>query len=66
MAVSFVSLIAFCLFFLVSENKKEFIYSHPKLKKLEEIVIEHFKSRKMGCSGKCQQLKGKGVNSWRC
>uniref|UniRef100_A0A8C3L6T1 ATP-dependent RNA helicase FANCM n=1 Tax=Chrysolophus pictus TaxID=9089 RepID=A0A8C3L6T1_CHRPC len=34
----------------VSENKKEFIYSHPKLKKLEEIVIEHFKSRKMGCS----------------
>ncbi|XP_010710473.1 Fanconi anemia group M protein isoform X1 [Meleagris gallopavo] len=32
----------------VSENKKEFIYSHPKLKKLEEIVTEHFKSR--GCS----------------
>ncbi|XP_052552469.1 Fanconi anemia group M protein [Tympanuchus pallidicinctus] len=34
----------------VSENKKEFIYSHPKLKKLEEIVIGHFKSWKMGCS----------------
>ncbi|XP_065604646.1 Fanconi anemia group M protein [Cyrtonyx montezumae] len=33
-----------------SENKKEFIYSHPKLKKLEEIVIEHFKSWKAGCS----------------
>ncbi|XP_021258717.1 Fanconi anemia group M protein isoform X2 [Numida meleagris] len=32
------------------ENKKEFIYSHPKLKKLEEIVVEHFKSRKTGCS----------------
>ncbi|XP_033044029.1 Fanconi anemia group M protein isoform X8 [Trachypithecus francoisi] len=25
------------------ENKK-FVYSHPKLKKLEEVVIEHFKS----------------------
>ncbi|XP_065542714.1 Fanconi anemia group M protein isoform X2 [Lathamus discolor] len=34
----------------VFENKKEFIYSHPKLKKLEEIVIEHFKSWKKGCS----------------
>ncbi|OXB74014.1 UNVERIFIED_CONTAM: hypothetical protein H355_011140 [Colinus virginianus] len=33
-----------------SEKKKEFIYSHPKLKKLEEIVIEHFKLRKAGCS----------------
>ncbi|NWV35190.1 FANCM protein, partial [Grantiella picta] len=28
------------------EKKKEFVYSHPKLKKLEEIVIEHFKSWK--------------------
>ncbi|XP_059706707.1 Fanconi anemia group M protein isoform X3 [Haemorhous mexicanus] len=28
------------------ENKKEFVYSHPKLKKLEEIVIEHFRSWK--------------------
>ncbi|XP_075609244.1 Fanconi anemia group M protein [Balearica regulorum gibbericeps] len=34
----------------VFENKKKFIYSHPKLKKLEEIVIEHFKSWKKGCS----------------
>ncbi|NWS41538.1 FANCM protein, partial [Probosciger aterrimus] len=34
----------------VFENKKEFIYSHPKLKKLEEIVIEHFKSWKKRCS----------------
>uniref|UniRef100_A0A8C6NE96 ATP-dependent RNA helicase FANCM n=1 Tax=Melopsittacus undulatus TaxID=13146 RepID=A0A8C6NE96_MELUD len=34
----------------VFENKKEFIYSHPKLKKLEEIVIEHFNSWKKGCS----------------
>ncbi|NXS73643.1 FANCM protein, partial [Pandion haliaetus] len=32
----------------VFENKKEFIYSHPKLRKLEEIVIEHFKSWKKG------------------
>ncbi|KAM9291412.1 LOW QUALITY PROTEIN: Fanconi anemia group M protein, partial [Morus bassanus] len=34
----------------VFENKKEFIYSHPKLRKLEEIVIKHFKSWKKGCS----------------
>ncbi|XP_064278826.1 Fanconi anemia group M protein isoform X7 [Passer domesticus] len=33
-----------------SEKKKEFIYSHPKLKKLEEIVIEHFRSWKQGGS----------------
>ncbi|KFO99652.1 Fanconi anemia group M protein, partial [Calypte anna] len=32
----------------VCEKKVEFIYSHPKLKKLEEIVIEHFKSWKKG------------------
>ncbi|XP_039554057.1 Fanconi anemia group M protein isoform X2 [Passer montanus] len=32
-------------------KKKEFIYSHPKLKKLEEIVIEHFRSWKQGGSG---------------
>ncbi|XP_058695831.1 Fanconi anemia group M protein isoform X2 [Poecile atricapillus] len=31
-------------------KKKEFVYSHPKLKKLEEIVIEHFESWKQGCS----------------
>ncbi|XP_050191656.1 Fanconi anemia group M protein isoform X3 [Myiozetetes cayanensis] len=34
----------------VLEKKKEFIYSHPKLRKLEEIVIEHFKSWKNRCS----------------
>ncbi|NXH26763.1 FANCM protein, partial [Myiagra hebetior] len=34
----------------VLEKKKEFVYSHPKLKKLEEIVIEHFKSWKNRCS----------------
>lgn len=45
--------------FSVFENKKEFIYSHPKLKKLEEIVIEHFKSWKKGCSGKYQWLREK-------
>ncbi|XP_064007856.1 Fanconi anemia group M protein isoform X2 [Pogoniulus pusillus] len=32
------------------EKKKEFIYSHPKLRKLEEIVIEHFKSWNKKCS----------------
>uniref|UniRef100_A0A7M4FYB1 ATP-dependent RNA helicase FANCM n=1 Tax=Crocodylus porosus TaxID=8502 RepID=A0A7M4FYB1_CROPO len=26
------------------ENKRKFIYSHPKLKKLEEVVVEHFKA----------------------
>ncbi|XP_048217749.1 Fanconi anemia group M protein-like [Perognathus longimembris pacificus] len=26
------------------EKRKDFFYSHPKLKKLEEIVIEHFRS----------------------
>ncbi|PKU28342.1 hypothetical protein llap_21354 [Limosa lapponica baueri] len=36
----------------VLENKKEFIYSHPKLRKLEEIVIGHFKSWKQGSSDK--------------
>ncbi|XP_074005045.1 Fanconi anemia group M protein [Numenius arquata] len=34
----------------VLENKKEFIYSHPKLRKLEEIVIGHFRSWKQGSS----------------
>ncbi|NXF86369.1 FANCM protein, partial [Eubucco bourcierii] len=33
----------------VSEKKKEFTYSHPKLKKLEEIVIEHFKTWNKKC-----------------
>ncbi|XP_010013350.1 PREDICTED: Fanconi anemia group M protein, partial [Nestor notabilis] len=40
------------------ENKK-IIYSHPKLKKLEEIVIEHFKSWKRGCSGNLKKKKKK-------
>ncbi|KAF6351246.1 FA complementation group M [Rhinolophus ferrumequinum] len=31
-----------CLF--AHTRDKEFIYSHPKLKKLEEVVVEHFKS----------------------
>lgn len=53
--------------FSVFENKKEFIYSHPKLRKLEEIVIEHFKSWKKGCSGKYQQLReivSEQLNLW--
>ncbi|XP_016154437.1 PREDICTED: Fanconi anemia group M protein, partial [Ficedula albicollis] len=33
-----------------SGKKKEYVYSHPKLKKLEEIVVEHFKSWKQRCS----------------
>lgn len=31
-------------YFLHFAGEKEFFYSHPKLKKLEEIVVEHFKS----------------------
>ncbi|XP_053801876.1 Fanconi anemia group M protein isoform X1 [Vidua chalybeata] len=40
------------------KKKKEFIYSHPKLKKLEEIVIEHFRSWKQGCSADEDQSEG--------
>ncbi|KAG8126721.1 hypothetical protein E2320_021852 [Naja naja] len=29
---------------LGAENTKTFIYSHPKLKKLEDVVLQHFKS----------------------
>ncbi|KFO61959.1 Fanconi anemia group M protein, partial [Corvus brachyrhynchos] len=42
----------------VLEKKKEFVYSHPKLKKLEEIVIEHFKSWKKGCSDEGKSESG--------
>uniref|UniRef100_A0A8C3ENR7 FA complementation group M n=1 Tax=Corvus moneduloides TaxID=1196302 RepID=A0A8C3ENR7_CORMO len=42
----------------VLEKKKEFVYSHPKLKKLEEIVIEHFKSWKRGCSDEGKSESG--------
>ncbi|NWU98325.1 FANCM protein, partial [Upupa epops] len=35
----------------VFANKEGFIYSHPKLKKLEEIVIEHFTSWNKARSG---------------
>lgn len=35
----------FFLFCPFSGNKeKTFFYSHPKLKKLEEVIIEHFRS----------------------
>lgn len=30
--------------FFFFAGDKDFFYSHPKLKKLEEIVVEHFKS----------------------
>lgn len=32
------------IFFYFFAGDKEFFYSHPKLKKLEEVVVEHFKS----------------------
>ncbi|NWR05311.1 FANCM protein, partial [Paradoxornis webbianus] len=41
-------------------KKKEFVYSHPKLKKLEEIVIEHFKSWKQRCSDEGGRSGGSG------
>jgi Fanconi anemia group M protein len=31
-------------FFPSGDKNKDFFYSHPKLKKLEEVVVEHFKS----------------------
>ncbi|OCT68313.1 hypothetical protein XELAEV_18039612mg [Xenopus laevis] len=33
---------------LRADAKKPFLYSHPKLKKLEEVVVQHFKSWKNG------------------
>ncbi|XP_007472985.2 Fanconi anemia group M protein isoform X2 [Monodelphis domestica] len=30
----------------IGPNDKKFIYSHPKLKKLEEVVVEHFRTWK--------------------
>ncbi|XP_077639970.1 Fanconi anemia group M protein [Lonchura striata] len=42
------------------EKKKEFVYSHPKLKKLEEIVIEHFRSWKQRCSDPADEEKSVG------
>lgn len=33
-----------CFFFPPGGKDKKFCYSHPKLKKLEEVVVEHFKS----------------------
>lgn len=31
-------------FFFAGDKDKTFFYSHPKLKKLEEVVVDHFKS----------------------
>lgn len=31
-------------FCFAGDKDKNFVYSHPKLKKLEEVVVEHFKS----------------------
>ncbi|KAF2982520.1 hypothetical protein EK904_011217, partial [Melospiza melodia maxima] len=51
------------------EKKKEFVYSHPKLKKLEEIVIEHFRSWKQRgsvCPGSPPQfLLQSSMNSFK-
>uniref|UniRef100_A0A8C4VNV9 ATP-dependent RNA helicase FANCM n=1 Tax=Gopherus evgoodei TaxID=1825980 RepID=A0A8C4VNV9_9SAUR len=45
-------------------NKNKIIYSHPKLKKLEEVVVEHFKSWK-GCTGKCYDTRVMIFSSFR-
>lgn len=34
----------FLFVFFPGGKDKKFCYSHPKLKKLEEVVVEHFKS----------------------
>lgn len=62
---SFIYIFHYFISFPASEKKKEFVYSHPKLKKLEEIVIDHFKSWKQRCSGEHQQLRGKPVTCGR-
>ncbi|NWS88788.1 FANCM protein, partial [Toxostoma redivivum] len=47
------------------DKKKEFVYSHPKLKKLEEIVVEHFKSWKQRCSGEDRSESGSSAGDTR-
>ncbi|NXT69653.1 FANCM protein, partial [Chaetops frenatus] len=50
----------------VLEKKKEFVYSHPKLKKLEEIVVEHFKSwRQRGSGGSPEDTRVMIFSSFR-
>ncbi|KAE8586456.1 hypothetical protein XENTR_v10021674 [Xenopus tropicalis] len=44
---------------LRADAKKPFVYSHPKLKKLEDVVIQHFKSwNKNGDQNTSNQIPG--------
>ncbi|XP_048393153.2 Fanconi anemia group M protein isoform X2 [Stegostoma tigrinum] len=46
-----------------SENRKQFLYSHPKLKKLEEVVMGHFKTWAESGGPKISEGKNSGVNT---
>ncbi|XP_078418451.1 Fanconi anemia group M protein isoform X2 [Cetorhinus maximus] len=46
-----------------SENRKQFIYSHPKLQKLEEVVVSHFKSWAESGGPNTSEGKVGGVNT---
>ncbi|XP_048456038.1 Fanconi anemia group M protein [Rhincodon typus] len=46
-----------------SENRKQFIYSHPKLQKLEEVVVAHFKTWAESGGPKISEGKNSGVNT---
>ncbi|XP_053512811.1 Fanconi anemia group M protein [Artibeus jamaicensis] len=51
----------------IKNGEKEFFYSHPKLKKLEEIVVEHFKSwnAQNTSEKKCDQTRVMIFSSFR-
>ncbi|XP_012579872.1 PREDICTED: Fanconi anemia group M protein isoform X2 [Condylura cristata] len=48
-------------------DKDKFFYSHPKLKKLEEVVVEHFKSwnAQHNCEKKCDETRVMIFSSFR-
>ncbi|XP_067894964.1 Fanconi anemia group M protein isoform X2 [Heterodontus francisci] len=46
-----------------SENRKQFIYSHPKLQKLEEVVVGHFKSWTQSGGPNASEQNVDGVNT---
>ncbi|XP_060685277.1 Fanconi anemia group M protein isoform X1 [Hemiscyllium ocellatum] len=46
-----------------SENKKQLIYSHPKLQKLEEVVVGHFKTWAESEGPNISEGKNSGLNT---
>ncbi|XP_056841558.1 Fanconi anemia group M protein isoform X4 [Rattus norvegicus] len=53
--------------FQKGNKEKKFVYSHPKLKKLEEVILEHFKSwnAKNTTEKKCQESRVMIFSSFR-